>query len=222
MINILREKLQVFDFARQILHIVLHVEQYLQVLISWGGAYFYLVLFLIIFCETALVICFFLPGDSLLFASGALTAASSLNIHGLALCLSSAAILGYSLNYAIGCHWGPKAFKVSHKRWLKPKHLEYTHQFFQRYGAKTIVIARFIPIVRSVAPFVAGVAGMPYSRFSQFNILGALLWINSLLYISYYFANIPLIKNNFSFVLLTIIVLSLLPPMIEFIRHKIR
>ena len=206
------------DFFMHAINFVIHVDQYLRTFVTWGGFWCYFTLFLIIFCETGLVVCPFLPGDSLLFATGAIAATTTLNIHILAISLSIAAILGDATNYAIGQWFGPRFFKSSHQRWLKPKHLERTHQFFERYGNKTIVISRFVPIVRTLAPFVAGMGRMDYMRFAQFNVIGALLWINSFLYVSYYFGNIPLVQHNFSLVIVLIIVLSILPAIIEIIK----
>ena len=208
------------DLLTHCLNFILHVDQTLQDLLTWGGVWCYFVLFLVIFCETGLIFCPLLPGDSLLFATGALAANSTLNIHILAISLSVAAILGDAVNYSVG-HWvGPKVFTKKGSRWFNPEYLQRTHDFFNKYGPKTIVIARFIPILRTFAPFIAGIGHMPYLLFAQYNVLSALLWINLFLYVSYHFGNLPLVQQNFSLVILFIIFLSLLPPIVEFIRYK--
>jgi len=208
------------DVFMHAVNFVIHVDQYLQTFVTWGGNWFYIVLFVIMFCETGLVMCPFLPGDSLLFATGAIAATATLNIHILAVSLTIAAILGDATNYAIGHWFGPKMFKSPNHCWLKPQHLDHTHHFFERYGNKTIVIARFVPIVRTVAPFVAGLGRMHYVRFAQYNVIGALLWINLFLYMSFYFGNLPVVKNNFSLVIVMIIILSILPAIIEIMKAR--
>lgn len=201
-----------FDF-------ILHVDEHLTVIVSDYGGWTYAILFLIIFCETGLVVTPFLPGDSLLFAAGALTAQGALDIVPLYLLLLVAAIAGDQLNYWIGSKVGIHAFD-GRFRFLKQAHLERTQHFFKRYGGKTIVIARFIPIVRTYAPFVAGAGRMEYSRFVVFNVAGAFFWITLFLLGGFYFGNIPIVKDNFGLVVIGIIIVSVLPPVIEYINHR--
>ncbi len=186
------------------------------------SAWVYLILFLIVFCETGLVVTPFLPGDSLLFVAGAIAAAGGMNIHLLVVLLIIAAVLGDAVNYSIGHYIGPRVLRDRNSRWLNPKHLERAHQFYERHGGKTIIIARFVPIVRTYAPFVAGAASMPYPRFALYNVSGALLWVVSLGYAGYFFGNIPVIKNNLTLVIITIIILSILPGVVEYLRHRNR
>lgn len=200
--------------------ITLHLDKYLQGVINDFGAWTYLILFLIIFCETGLVVTPFLPGDSLLFAVGALAGAKMLSINHLLLLLSVAAIAGDSLNYAIGNFLGPKVFHKEKARFLKKEYLEKTHAFYEKYGAKTIVIARFVPVVRTFAPFVAGVGKMSYLKFLTYNVAGGLLWVGSLMLCGYFFGNLDFVKNNFSAVIYFIIFVSILPGIIEFYKHK--
>lgn len=210
------------DILHQGINILLYIDTHLQSLIQFSGAWIYVILFLVIFCETGLVIFPFLPGDSLLFATGSLAAISDLNIHTLAISLCIAAILGDSVNYAIGKWAGPRVFQQRDSWLLNRSHLQKAHAFYQRYGNKTIVIARFIPIIRTFAPFVAGIGQMQYQRFLTYNIVGALLWICSFLYISFYFGNIPLVKQNFALIILSIIILSVLLPVLDYLRNKLR
>lgn len=191
------------------LHYLLHLDTNLQILFQSYGNYIYLFLFLIIFAETGLIVTPFLPGDSLLFAAGSVAANSNLSIHYLALLLFFAAILGDSFNYFVGKRFGIYLLQKK-SRFLKPKHVEKTSQFFTRYGAKTIIIARFLPIVRTYAPFLAGIGRMSYPTFITFNLIGAALWIGSLSYAGYFFGRIPLIATHFEWVILSIIAVSLL------------
>lgn len=212
------------DTLQLLMNLVLHLDQHLANLIATYGLWTYALLFLIIFCETGLVVTPFLPGDSLLFAAGALSAntISTLNIHLLFLLLVAASITGNLVNYSIGRYIGPRIFS-SKKSWIfNPGHLQKAHAFYQNYGGKTIIIARFIPIIRTFAPFVAGVGYMSYRRFFTYNVIGALLWVGSLLYTSYLFGNIPAIQQHFSLIVLMIIGISLLPPFIEFARHAFK
>jgi membrane-associated protein len=201
--------------------IVLHLDKHLQVLIANYGVWVYLILFLIIFCETGLVVTPFLPGDSLLFVAGALAATGSMDVHLLFLVLATASFLGDNTNYWIGRFCGPRVFSREGSLLLNPKHLERTQGFYDRHGGKTVVIARFVPIVRTFAPFVAGIGRMLYPRFVMFAFFGAILWIGSLTYAGYFFGNIPWVKNNLSLVIIGIVVLSILPGIIEFLRRKI-
>jgi membrane-associated protein len=210
------------EFLKTCIDVVLHMSKHLDDMVAQFGPWLYVILFLIVFCETGLVVTPFLPGDSLLFAVGALAARpDGLNFWILLSTLIVAAILGDSVNYWIGKKFGdtlPRRFP----RLIKPQHLEKTHDFYERYGGKTIIIARFVPIVRTFAPFVAGIGKMTYSRFMAFNVTGALLWIGLLLPLGYFVGNREIVKKNFSIVVLLIIFLSILPAVIEFIRERNR
>ena len=202
--------------------IVLHLDRHLQALVAQYGPWIYLILFLIIFCETGLVVTPFLPGDSLLFVAGAVAAAGGMDVHLLVLLLIIAAILGDTVNYWFGNYLGPKVFHDRDSRWLNRKHLERTHAFYERHGGKTIVIARFVPIIRTYAPFVAGIGAMSYARFLAYNVGGAVLWVASLAYAGYFFGNIPIIRNNLMLVIIGIIILSIMPGVIEYLRQRPR
>jgi membrane-associated protein len=202
--------------------IALHLDRHLQVLVANYGAWVYLILFLIIFCETGLVVTPFLPGDSLLFVAGTVAAAGGMNIHLLVVLLIIAAILGDAVNYGVGHYIGPRVFKSKESRWLNPRHLERAHAFYEHHGGKTIIIARFVPIIRTYAPFVAGAASMSYPKFALYNITGAVLWVVSLGYAGYFFGNIPVIKNNLTVVIIIIIILSIMPGVFEYLRHRRR
>jgi membrane-associated protein len=202
--------------------LVVHLDDHLQALVATYGAWIYLILFLIVFCETGLVVTPFLPGDSLLFVAGAIAAAGGMNIHLLVVLLIIAAILGDAVNYSIGHYIGPRVLKDRNSRWLNPKHLDRAHAFYEHHGGKTIIIARFVPIVRTYAPFIAGAASMPYPRFALYNITGAVVWVVSLGYAGYFFGNIPLIKDNLTVVIITIIILSILPGVFEYLRLRKR
>ncbi|MCC7145537.1 MAG: DedA family protein [Phycisphaeraceae bacterium] len=204
----------------QIIDILLHLDRHLTQITSDYGAWTYLILFMVIFCETGLVVTPFLPGDSLLFAVGALAALGSLNFWVLAILLIIAAVVGDSVNYQIGHILGPKALNRPNSRFLKKEHLDRTHAFFEKYGGKTIIIARFVPIVRTFAPFVAGVGAMTYHRFLFYNVVGGVLWVMSFLIAGYWFGNVPFVKKNFSLVILAIIVISMLPGVIEIWRAR--
>lgn len=200
--------------------LILHLDQHLLDLARTYGVWIYAILFLIVFLETGVVVTPFLPGDSLLFVAGAIAAAGEMNVHGLVLLLIAAAILGDSLNYAIGRYLGPRVFRFEDTRFFKRAYIDRTHVFFERHGGKTIIIARFIPIIRTYAPFVAGIGAMAYSRFLVFNVTGAILWVLLLTYAGYFFGNLPLVKNNLTLVILGIIVLSILPGVFEFLRAR--
>jgi membrane-associated protein len=182
----------------------------------------YLLLFLIVFCETGLVVTPFLPGDSLLFVAGTLWAAAGLNVHALAALLIAAAILGNTTNYWIGRYIGPKVFQWKESRWFNRKALDRAHAFYERHGGKTIVITRFVPIIRTFAPFVAGVGSMTHTRFQLFNIAGGVLWVASLLYAGFFFGNIPFIRNNLTLVIFGIVGLSVAPVALEYLRHRLQ
>lgn len=210
------------ESIHHIFYYILHIDDYLLTLVSNYGIWAYVTLFAIIFCETGLVVFPFLPGDSLLFAAGSIAATVNqpLNIQLLFLLFILASILGNKLNYFIGRMIGPRIFQANQSWLLNKKHLEEAHQFYEKHGGKTIILARFIPIIRTFAPFVAGVGYMGLSEFSFYNIASAFLWVGSLLFSGYYFGKLPFIKNHFSLVIYGIIVLSLLPPTIMFIyRH---
>ena len=199
--------------------IVLHLDKHLDTIIRAYGVWTHLLLFLIIFCETGLVVTPILPGDSLLFAAGTFAALGSLNLTWLIISLAFAAIAGDNFNYWIGHFVGPKVF-TQETRLFKQKYLIRTHQFYEKYGGKTIVIARFIPIVRTFSPFVAGIGRMTYVRFISYDIVGGIFWIAILVLAGYFFGNVPLVKHNFSLAILAIIIISILPGVTEFIRHK--
>jgi membrane-associated protein len=208
------------DLISQFIGYFLHLDQHLGTLVANYGSLTYVILFLIVFCETGLVVTPFLPGDSLLFAAGAIAATSSnISINLLALILVLAAILGDGVNYFVGSYIGDKAF-YKYPKIFRPIYLIKTREFYEKYGNKTIIIARFIPIVRTFAPFLAGVGKMSYLNFAIYNIVGALLWIGLFLYGGYFFANIPIIKRNFSIVIIAIIFVSVLPAVFEFIKAR--
>ena len=206
-----------FDF-------ILHIDRHLHQLASEYGLWVYGIVFLIVFCETGLVVLPLLPGDSLLFAAGSLASLpdSQLSPHLLFLGLSIAAILGDTLNYWIGKKIGPKVFASQEARFFKREYLDKTHAFYLKYGAKTIVIARFIPIIRTFAPFVAGVGKMPYRTFIFYNIIGAVISVGSFIYAGFYFGQIPFVQTNFKLIILAIIILSIMPPVIEYLKHRFK
>ena len=210
------------EWLTALVDIALHLDRHLQELVAAYGAWVYAILFLVVFCETGLVVTPFLPGDSLLFVAGTVAAAGGMNIHLLVVLLIIAAILGDAVNYAAGRYIGPRVFRAEGSRWLNPKHLERAHAFYERHGGKTIIIARFLPIIRTYAPFVAGAAAMSYSRFALYNVAGAMLWVISLGYAGYFFGNLPVIRNNLTAVIFGIIILSILPGVIEIWRHRRR
>jgi len=197
---------------------ILHVDQHLLELFRDYGVWIYAILFLIVFCETGLVVTPFLPGDSLLFAAGALAAASGLDVHLLAVLLFIAAVLGDSVNYAIGRRSGMRLFRNPQSRIFRRDYLDRTERFYAKHGPKTIVIARFIPIVRTFAPFVAGVGTMPYRIFLFWNVAGAFLWVGSFIYAGYAFGDLPVVRENFTLLILGIIVVSVMPVVIEAIK----
>jgi membrane-associated protein len=208
------------ELIKDFIDFILHLDTHLVELVSRYGTFSYAILFAIIFCETGLVVTPFLPGDSLLFAIGALSAKGALNVYTVAFLLMLAAIIGDSTNYWIGYFVGPKVFRSESSRWLNRKHLERTSQFYERYGVKTVVIARFMPIVRTFAPFVAGIGRMYYPRFLFFSVLGSILWIGLFVTAGNLFGNIPVVKRNFTLVILAIIFLSILPALLEVARER--
>mgnify|MGYP004703129967 CR=1 FL=1 len=208
------------DILLYFIDFFIHLDKYLPVIIENLGLWVYLIVFIVIFCETGLVVTPILPGDSLLFALGALAALGALRIEALMILLSVAAIAGDSVNYAIGNFIGPKVFHYEDRRFFKKEYLMKTHEFYEKHGGKTIIIARFMPIIRTFAPFVAGVGAMSYGKFILFNITGGLLWVCSFLLLGYFFGNIPSVKNNFTLVIVAIVIISVLPGLIAYTRQK--
>lgn len=210
------------DFITQIVDIFLHLDQHLNALVAAAGGWTYLILFLVIFAETGLVVIPFLPGDSLLFAIGALAAlpGSILNLWWIIILLFIAAVLGDAVNYSVGKYLGPKVFKSENNFLLNKKHLLYTQSFYEKHGGKTIILARFIPIVRTFAPFVAGIGHMSYSKFASYNVIGAFFWILPFTLAGFWFGNLPFVKQSFHYVILAIIVLSVLPAVWEIWKSR--
>lgn len=200
--------------------LVVHLDQHLAALLQSYGTWIYAILFLIIFCETGLVVTPFLPGDSLLFVAGALWAVSGMEAHWLAATLIAAALLGDNTNYWIGRFLGPRVFRWESSRIFNRQALDYTQMFYDRHGGKTVVIARFLPLVRTFAPFVAGIGRMRYPRFLGFSIGGALLWVLSLVYAGVFFGNVEFVKKNLGVVIIGIVVLSLAPLAVEYWRRR--
>jgi len=211
------------EIIQQLIDFILHIDKHLIEIVQDYQTWTYLILFLIIFAETGLVVTPFLPGDSLLFAAGAIIAKpeSGLNLILMAVLLIIAAILGDLLNYHVGRYIGPKAFSGKIK-FLKREYLEKTQIFYDKHGGKTIIYARFIPIIRTFAPFVAGIGTMSYLKFASYNVTGAILWVVSFLLIGFFFGGLPLIKDNFTYVIFGIIILSILPPVVELFREKLK
>ena len=203
-----------------LLDVVLHLDVHLLQLVQTYGVWAYAILFAIIFCETGLVVTPFLPGDSLLFVAGAIAAGGALEIHSLFLLLALAAILGNTANFEIGRWLGPRLFHEGRSRWLDPKHLESAHAFYERHGGKAVVISRFLPIIRTYIPFVAGLARMRTSVFVAYNVVGGALWTGSLCYAGYFFGNIPWVKGHLTLLILAIIAVSLLPLGIAWVRSR--
>lgn len=207
------------EFLKTLSDIFLHLDENLAVIIAQFGPLTYILLFLIIFMETGLVITPFLPGDSLLFAAGTLSVSTSLNVFPVFFLLAFAAILGDTVNYWLGKVIGPKIFEMKRIPFLKKEHLTKTEKFYEKYGGKTIILARFIPIIRTFAPFVAGIGKMSYAKFLSFNIIGGIVWVGFFVFIGYFFGNLPFIKENFHLAILGIIFISLVPGIIEYINH---
>jgi len=208
------------ELLQKFFDLLLHLDRHLAELIQEYGLWTYVVLFGIVFAETGLVITPFLPGDSLLFAAGTFAGSGSLDFWILFLVLSAAAIAGDTVNYWVGQYLGDHLLRKHTGRFIKKEHLDRTHAFFERYGGKTIIIARFVPIVRTFAPFVAGIGTMTYARFLMYNVVGGLLWVGLCLGAGYLFGGMKVVKENFSLVILAIIVISLIPAVIEFLRHR--
>jgi membrane-associated protein len=208
------------EYISHFIDLFLHLDKHLGELVKEYGTWTYLVLFIIVFCETGLVVTPILPGDSLLFAAGAIAALGSLNPHLLVVLLTIAAVLGDAVNYQIGRYVGPAVFKKEDSRFFKRAHLEKTHEFYERYGGKTIIIARFVPIVRTFAPFIAGVGQMSYRQFALYNVVGAIAWVVVGVYAGYLFGGLKIVKENFSLIIIAIVFISLLPAAFEFWRAK--
>jgi membrane-associated protein len=208
------------ETLQYLIDLILHLDKHLDIIIKDFGVWTYAILFLIVFCETGLVVTPILPGDSLLFAAGALAGRGGLNVHLLALGLVVAAILGDAVNYMTGHFIGPKVFEKKNSKIFRPEYLEKTQKFYDKYGGKTIIIARFVPIVRTFAPFLAGVGKMNYFKFAMYNVSGAFLWVLSLTYAGYIFGEVPVVKNNFGLVVIGIIIVSILPAVFEIIKAR--
>ena len=209
------------ELLTQLMHLFLNLDTVLEQVINDYGIWVYAILFAIIFCETGLVVLPFLPGDSLLFVAGAFAATGALSLPLLIILLCIAAILGNSVNYAVGAYLGPKVFLWPDSRFFNRAALERAHQFYEKHGGKTLVITRFMPILRTFTPFVAGVSGMNYGRFQWFNVIGALVWIVSLTIAGYLLGNVPFFKENLTLVIMLIIAISLLPAVIAWLKSRV-
>ncbi len=207
------------EIISNLVDLFLHLDQHLNEIIQTYGVWTYAILFSIIFMETGLVVTPFLPGDSLLFAAGTFAGMGSLNVWILFISLSFAAILGDTVNYWIGHYIGPRAFS-GNIRFLKKEHLERTHAFYEKHGGKTIILARFIPIIRTFAPFVAGIGAMSYGHFISYNIIGGVLWVGIFVFFGYFFGNLPFVQEHFSLVVIAIILISVLPGVYEFLKER--
>lgn len=208
------------EFLTYFIDVVLHLDKHLALLVQNYGIWVYAILFAIIFMETGFVVTPFLPGDSLLFVAGAVAAAGGMDPAILAATLITAALCGDNVNYWTGRFLGPKVFQFERNRWLKQENLDRTHTFMEKHGPKAIVIARFVPLVRTFVPFVCGLGRLTYARFLGFSVLGALLWVGLLVPTGYFFGNLPVVKNNLTVVILLIVLLSITPGIIEYVRHK--
>jgi membrane-associated protein len=207
------------DYIRLGIDFILHLDRYLDQIIHSVGIWTYLILFGVIFIETGLVVTPFLPGDSLLFAAGAFAALGSLNVWFLFISLALAAVLGDTVNYWIGHYIGPKVFTMN-SRWFKREYLERTQAFYDKYGGKTIFLARFVPIIRTFAPFVAGIGKMRYGYFISYNIFGGIVWTALFIFGGYFFGNLPFVRNNFSLVVIAIVLISVMPAVVEVLRSR--
>jgi membrane-associated protein len=208
------------ELINKIIDFALHLDRYLSAIIQQYGLWTYVILFAVIFIETGFVVMPFLPGDSLLFAAGTFAALKAFKVGWLILVLAAAAIIGDTVNYWIGHYVGPKVFNKEKARFFKKEHLDRTHAFYEKHGGKTIIIARFVPIIRSFAPFVAGIGRMSYGKFIAYNVIGGVGWVVLLVGAGYFFGNITLVRKNFSLALLAIIALSTVPVVTEFLRHR--
>ncbi|PIV87779.1 MAG: hypothetical protein COW48_09685 [Hydrogenophilales bacterium CG17_big_fil_post_rev_8_21_14_2_50_63_12] len=208
------------DLLGQFIDLILHLDKHLVLLVQSYGVWVYAILFAIVFMETGLVVTPFLPGDSLLFVAGAVAAAGGMDPVIVATTLIAAALCGDNVNYWIGRFLGPKVFQFEGSRWLKKENLNRTHAFMEKHGPKAIIIARFVPVVRTFVPFVCGIGHLAYPRFLGFSVLGALLWVGLLVTAGYFFGNLPVVKNNLTAVILLIVFISILPGIVEYLRHK--
>lgn len=208
------------ELVQALIDFILHIDVHLAALMADYGVWTYAILFLIVFAETGLVVAPFLPGDSLLFAAGAICALGTLDVTTMILLLIVAAVLGDGVNYAVGQRIGPRVFRSDTSRWFNKQHLTRTQAFYDKHGGKTIILARFMPFVRTFAPFVAGIGSMSYSRFLAYNVVGAVLWVGGFGVLGYFFGNQPVVKKNFTLVILGIIVISVMPIVVEFIRSR--
>jgi membrane-associated protein len=208
------------ELLAQFVDIVLHLDQHLTLLIQHYGAWVYLILFLIIYCETGLVVAPFLPGDSLLFVAGTMAAAGAMDVHGLFALLVVAAFGGDNTNYWIGRYLGPRVFRRERSRFFNPAHLLRTQRFYEKHGGKTVMIARFLPVIRTFAPFVAGIGRMRYPRYLFYSFSGSVFWIGFFVYGGYYFGNLPFVRNNLTAFILGIVAISILPGVVAFLREK--
>lgn len=208
------------EFVQLVIDFILHIDRHLAELTAAYGAWIYGILFLIIFCETGLVVTPFLPGDSLLFVAGAIATQDAMNIHLMVILLIIAAILGDAVNYSIGRFFGVRLFANPDSKIFRRRHLEITQTFYARHGGKTIILARFVPIVRTFAPFVAGMGHMPYRRFAAYNVVGAIAWVTLFSYAGYFFGNLPMVQSNLHYLIVAIIFVSILPGVIEILRHR--
>ena len=203
-----------------LVNFILHIGDHLQELVNNYGNWIYAILFAIVFCETGLVVLPFLPGDSMLFAAGTIAAVGDMNIFVLIGLLIVAAVLGDFVNFEIGKHFGQKLFSNPNSKIFKQSYLQKTHDYYEKYGGRTIIIARFIPIVRTFAPFVGGMGNMNYAQFARYNIVGAVLWVVSFTMLGYFFGQLPFVKEHFSWIMIAIIVFSVVPMIVEIIRHR--
>lgn len=208
------------EFIQLVIDFILHIDRHLAELTAAYGPWIYGILFLIIFCETGLVVTPFLPGDSLLFVAGAIATQDAMNIHLMVILLIIAAILGDAVNYSIGRFFGVRLFANPDSKIFRRRHLEITQTFYARHGGKTIILARFVPIVRTFAPFVAGMGHMPYRRFAAYNVVGAIAWVTLFSYAGYFFGNLPMVQSNLHYLIVAIIFVSILPGVIEILRHR--
>jgi membrane-associated protein len=204
------------EFLATLWDLAVHLDQHLSAFVADHGTWVYALLFVIVFCETGLVVTPFLPGDSLLFVVGAIAAAGGMNIFAVMAVLMTAALCGDNVNYWIGRWSGTRLLN----RWINPAHLKRTHDFYERHGGKTIIIARFMPIVRTYVPFVAGLGAMPYARYITYCVVGAVAWVGSLCTVGYFFGNIPAVKSNLTVVILAIVLLSITPALIAWVKSR--
>ena len=208
------------DLVHWFVDFFLHLDRHLAEVIQAYGTWTYALLFTIVFLETGLVVTPILPGDSLLFAAGSFAALGALDVRLVFVLLSFAAVLGDNVNYAIGHYLGPRVFHYERSRFFNPDHLRKTHRFYEKYGVKTIIIARFVPIVRTFSPFVAGVGAMSYPRFLAFDVVGGALWVGVCTFAGYFFGNLPFVRKNFSLAIIAIVLISVMPAVVEYLRHR--